>query len=416
MQDDKTEKKPDMASYSTRPSRQPKIPKINWSSRPKINRRLVPTLVAIVVFFGVSLAGGFLGAWFYQNHHSIASSTSAKQQYISDESDLISSIAKNVGQSVVSVDVNSQVTAQDFFGYSQTQNQESAGTGFIIDSNGTIMTNRHVVPTGTQSVSVTLADGTTYDNVQVIGRTADSDPLDVAFLKILNLNGKKLVPITLGDSSQVQVGDRVVAIGNALGQFQNTVTSGIISGYGRDVTAGDQMSTASESLTDLFQTDAAINEGNSGGPLVNINGEVIGLNTAVASGAQNIGFAIPVNDIKGLITSVLSKGQLQQSYLGVRYISLTNDIANQFNLKVTRGAYITSGDSSPAIISGSPADKAGLKEKDVITKVNKVTIDDKTNLTSALAQFQPGDKVTLTVVRGSKTITISVTLGTAPTG
>jgi S1-C subfamily serine protease len=112
----------------------------------------------------------------------------------------------------------------------------------------------------------------------------------------------------------------------------------------------------------------------------------------------------------------LSKGQLQQSYLGVRYISLTNDIANQFNLKVTRGAYITSGDSSPAIISGSPADKAGLKEKDVITKVNKVTIDDKTNLTSALAQFQPGDKVTLTVVRGSKTITISVTLGTAPTG
>jgi serine protease Do len=417
MQDNKTEKKSVMATYSTRPSHRPRTPNINWPARPKINRqRLMPALITLLIFFGVALGGGWAGAYLYENHHSLASSTSAKQQYISDESNLIASIAKNVGQSVVSVDVQSQVTSQDFFGFNQTQNQESAGTGFIIDSNGTIITNRHVVPAGTSSVSVTLADGTTYDNVQVIGRTADTDPLDVAFLKIPNLNGKKLTPITLGDSSQVQVGDRVIAIGNALGQFQNTVTSGIISGYGRDVTAGDQTSTSSENLTDLFQTDAAINEGNSGGPLVNINGEVIGLNTATAAGAQNIGFAIPINDIKGLINSVLSKGQLQQSYLGVRYISLTNDLASQYNLKVTRGAYIISGDTSPAVLAGSPAEQAGLKEKDVITKVNKVAIDDKTNLTSALAQFQPGHKVTLTIVRGSKTITINVTLGTAPTG
>jgi S1-C subfamily serine protease len=418
MQDDKTKKTPVMATYSTRPNRLAKTPSFNWRpAKPKIDRRrLVPALVAVIVFFGVALGGGWLGAYLYQNNRSTVSSTSAKQQYISDESDLIASIAKNVGQSVVSVDVQSQVTGQDFFGFAQTQNQESAGTGFIIDSNGTIVTNRHVVPAGTQSVSVTLADGTTYNNVQVIGRTANSDPLDVAFLKIPNLNGKKLTPVTFGNSANVQVGDRVVAIGNALGQFQNTVTSGIISGYGRDVTAGDQTSASSENLTDLFQTDAAINEGNSGGPLVNINGEVIGLNTATAAGAQNIGFAIPINDIKGLISSVLSKGQLQQSYLGVRYISLTNDLASQFNLKVTRGAYITSGDTSPAVIAGSPAEKAGLKDKDVITKVNNVSIDDKTNLTGALAQFQPGDKVTLTVVRGGKTITISVTLGTAPTG
>src|SRR5207237_4418624 len=130
------------------------------------------------------------------------------------------------------------------------------------------------------------------------------------------------------DSSNVQIGDRVVAIGNALGQFQNTVTSGIISGFGRDVTAGDQSGLQSaENLTDLFQTDAAINEGNSGGPLVNINGEVIGINTAVASGAQNIGFAQPVNDLKALISSVLNNGQLQQPYLSVRYVSLTKGIA-----------------------------------------------------------------------------------------
>ena len=413
----KDKKPPAMASYSTRPGRLAKTTAINWRKAPKINRsRLTAAILGVVVFFGIALGGGWLGANYFQNHHGIASTTSAKQQYISDESELITSIAKNVGQSVVSVNTQSQVTAQDIFGFSQTQSEESAGTGFIIDSNGTIVTNRHVVPAGTGSVSVTLADGTTYNNVQVIGRTADTDPLDVAFLKIPNLGGKKLVPVTLGDSSQVQVGNNVIAIGNALGQFQNTVTSGIISGYGRDVTAGDQTGDASENLTDLFQTDAAINAGNSGGPLVNINGEVIGLNTAVASNAQNIGFAIPINDIKGLINSVLSTGQLQQPFLGVRYVSLTNDLASQFNLSVTRGAYIVSGDNEPAVISGSPADKAGLKAGDVITKVNSIAINDNTSLTGALAQFQVGDKVTLTVIRGGKTISVSVTLGNAPTG
>jgi S1-C subfamily serine protease len=136
----------------------------------------------------------------------------------------------------------------------------------------------------------------------------------------------------------------------------------------------------------------------------------------VASGAQNIGFAIPINDIKGLINSVLSKGQLQQPYLGVRYVSLTNDLASQFNLSITRGAYIVSGDNEPAVIAGSPADIAGLKDGDVITKVNNITIDDKTSLTGALAQFQVGDKVNLTVVRAGKTIQLTATLGNTPTG
>src|SRR6185437_16001267 len=149
----------------------------------------------------------------------------------------------------------------DFFGFAfpQTQSTQAAGTGFIISSNGIIVTNRHVVPSGTTSVSVTLSDGTRFDNVQVIGRTSDSSSQDIAFLKIANLNGKTLTPVTLGDSSTMQVGDKVIAIGNALGQFQNTVTTGIISGFGRDVTAGDQSNLqSSENLTDLFQTDAAI--------------------------------------------------------------------------------------------------------------------------------------------------------------
>jgi serine protease Do len=200
-----------------------------------------------------------------------------------------------------------------------------------------------------------------------------------------------------------------------LGQFQNTVTTGIVSGYGRDLTAGDESGTQdSESLTDLFQTDAAINQGNSGGPLVNINGEVIGINTAVASNAQNIGFAQPVNDLKAMMTSVLSSGQLKQPYLGVRYVSLTNDLAHEFNLKVTRGAYVVSGDTDPAIVSGSPAERAGIKDHDVITKVNSIQINDKNSLSSALARFKVGDIVTLTVVRDGKTMTIKVTLANAP--
>ena len=384
-------------------------------------QRVISMVVVLLVILLVGFGGGWLGAYSYNhNRNLIGTSTAAKQQYVSNQSDLIKSIASNVGQSVVSINVQGQSTSTgtDFFGFAfpQTQQTQAAGTGFIISSDGIIVTNRHVVPTGTTSVSVTLADGTTYDNVQVIGRTSDSSSQDIAFLKIGDLKGKTLTPVTLGDSSQMQVGDMVIAIGNALGQFQNTVTTGIISGYGRDVTAGDQSGTQSdENLTDLFQTDAAINEGNSGGPLVNINGEVIGINTAVASGAQNIGFAQPVNDLKALISSVLTNGQLQQPYLGVRYVSLTKDLANQFNLKVTSGAYIVSSDTEPAVVPGSPAEKAGLQNHDVITKVNKISIDQNASLTSALAKFKVGDTVTLTVVRGAKTMTVKATLGNAPT-
>lgn len=412
-----------LASFSTRPEKlvRPSLPtifpKVQSPKWPK--KFLTALIVAVLLCFGAGIGGGILGAHIENGGGRLVStSTAAKQKYISDESQLVSSIAKNVGQSVVSVNVEgqTQTTTPDFFGFStpQTQTTQAAGTGFIISSDGIIVTNRHVVPDGTTSVSVTLADGTTYDNVQVIGRTNSSSSQDVAFLKISDLKGKTLTPVTLGDSSKMQVGDRVIAIGNALGQFQNTVTEGIISGYGRDVTAGDQSTQSDENLTDLFQTDAAINEGNSGGPLVNINGEVIGINTAIASNAQNIGFAQPINDVKGLINSVLNGGKLEQPYLGVRYISLTNDIAQQFNLKVNRGAYVTSGNGEPAVVGGSPADKAGLKEGDVITKVNNITIDQKTNLTAALSRFKVGDKVTLTVLRNGKTITIDATLGNMP--
>lgn len=393
----------------------PALPKLRAPNFSKFKNWLLGQRFLLIVFCLLAgFGGGLLGAQ-VNNRGSLGKTTTAqKQQYVSSESQLISQIASTTGQSVVSIDTSGQTTATDFFGYQYQQQQSGAGTGFIISDQGIIATNRHVVPVGTSSVSVTLADGTKYSNVQVIGRTASSNSLDVAFLKITDLKGKKLVPVTLGDSSKMVVGDRVVAIGNALGQFQNTVTAGIISGHGRDVQAGDQTGAATENLTDLFQTDAAINPGNSGGPLVNINGEVIGINTAIAGSAQNIGFAIPINDLKGLINSVLTSGELKQPYLGVRYVSLTDDLAYQYNLGVTRGAYIVPSTDGSSIVSGSPADKAGLKEKDIITKVNNISIDDKTSLTSALSQFKVGDNVALTVIRSDKTMTVKATLAAAP--
>lgn len=383
----------------------------NFSNLRSLQPKNAPLVILCLL---VGFGGGWAGAYGY-NHTQRSSSTIVKQQYVSGEGQLIADIAKNVGPSVVSIDAVQTSAAQDIFGFTFPSAQEAAGTGFIISADGIIITNRHVVPDGTTSVSVTLSDGTKYRNVQLLGRTNQNSPLDVAFLKINDLNGRKLKAAILGDSSKMQVGDRVVTIGNALGQFQNTVTSGIISGYGRDVTAGDQSGASSENLTDLFQTDAAINEGNSGGPLVNINGEVIGINTAIASSAQNIGFAIPINDVKGLVAGVLGKGKLQQPYLGVRYISLTDDLAYQYNLRIKRGAYIVpSTGAESSVMPGSPADKAGLHEKDVITKVNNITIDDKTSLTSALSRFQVGENVTLTVVRGNQTLTLHATLAATP--
>lgn len=407
------------ATYSTKPQSIVDLDRLKNKAavKPaKPSRRTFLIFAVIVACILASFGGGWIGARSYnQTNTAVASSKAAKQKFISSESDLIESIANNVGQSVVSVDVQGQDSGTDFFGLPVSQSTQSAGTGFIISASGIIVTNRHVVPEGTTSVSVTLSDGTKFDDVQVLGRTSSSSSQDVAFLKINDLKGKTLVPVTLGDSSKVQIGDKVVAIGNALGQFQNTVTSGIISGYGRDVAAGDQSGQqASESLTDLFQTDAAINEGNSGGPLVNINGEVIGINTAVASGAQNIGFAQPVNNLKGLISGILDNGQIEQPYLGVRYVSLTNDIAKQFNIKSDHGAYVTSGNNQAAVVDSSPAAQAGLKDKDVIVKVNNTTIDDKTNLSSALAGHKVGDQVDLTVLRDGKTIHIKVKLGNAP--
>lgn len=363
-----------------------------------------PSVLKVLMLVVVSAASGFGGAWLYDRSpfsDQPARSVTESRARVIAEGEVVTDIAKNVSPSVVSIVVAS--TAQSaWFGNIE---QEGAGTGIIISKDGYILTNKHVIGDNVTKVSVVTNSGATYDNVDVIGR----DPVnDIAFLKIKD--AKDLTPATLGDSSHLVVGSKVVAIGNALGEFQTTVTSGIISGINRSVVAGDD--TSSEQLTNLIQTDAAINPGNSGGPLVNITGEVIGINTAVSQGAEGIGFAIPINEAKGLIRGVLKNGKIERSYLGVRYIMLNAESAKYYDLDVQKGAYIVGSDSGPAVADGSPADKAGLKNGDIVTKVNDTEMSEDVSLQSQLAQLSPGNSARLTILRDGKQQVVTVVLGT----
>lgn len=322
-----------------------------------------------------------------------------KETVVMQEGEVVADIAKRVGPSVVSIAAEGSANR---FGLTQ----ESSGTGVIISKDGYILTNKHVVSEATRSVDVQLSDGTSYENVAVVGR----DPLnDLAFLKINGVND--LTPAKIGDSSSMKVGQKVIAIGNALGEFQNSVTTGIISGIGRPLSASSEGGQDMEQLEGLLQTDAAINPGNSGGPLLNLNGEVIGINTAIADEAEGIGFAIPINTAKGLIETVTKTGKVERAYLGVQYISLTPDVAKALNVARKSGAYIYV-ENGNAVVSGSPAASAGIKNRDIIIKVNGTDISEKNGLSALVSQYTPGTKITLTIVRDGKEQKIDITLGT----
>ncbi len=379
------------------------------SSNKDVSSKLAVPLLVVLVSLSAGFGGGWLGAKSYDKTGGTGVYENG-QEIESNRGQLINEIAERVGPSTVSINVVGSATQQSIFGFTQEFQTASAGTGVIISEEGDIITNRHVVPEGTDAVSITLSDGTVLDNVEVVGRTPSDDPLDIAFLKITDLEGHDVTPASLGDSSTAVVGELAVAIGNALGRFENTVTSGIISGFGRDVTAGDAVS--SESLQNLIQTDAAINSGNSGGPLVNARGEVIGINTAIAGGeAQNIGFAIPINDIKSLIASVLETGKLERPYLGVRYVMLDESYAELFEISETKGAYVVpSRQGIESILQDSPADDAELQEGDIITKVAGTELDDRNSLASTISRFRVGETVTLEIIRGGEIKTVEVTL------
>ncbi len=328
------------------------------------------------------------------------SSNSASNNAATFAEGSISEIANSVSKSVVSIITNTSTTGSFFTG----QVSQAAGTGFIISSDGYIATNKHVVANATK-IGVILDDGSTYEDVELIG----TDPInDFAIIKIKDI--KDLTPIKIGDSKTTNIGQQVVAIGNALGTYQNSVTSGIISGKGRSLTASDSSRTTYETLSDMIQTDAAINGGNSGGPLVNAAGEVIGINTAYASQGNNVGFAIPINSVKGIMAGVLKDGKFERAVLGVRYQTITPLIAKEKKLDVTAGAYVKGSNNASAVIKGSAGDKAGIKDGDIITAVNGTKIGTAGSLGSLIGEYAVGDTVKLEVYRDKKYVQLDVKL------
>lgn len=371
---------------------------------PTVNKRRGSRFGRSLGMVALCFLAGFGGAWTYVDSGLVKNGTpmSNQVQRVIAEGEVVSDIAKQVSPSVVSIIVASEVEGGFFF---ETSYQEGAGTGIIISADGYILTNKHVIPADVSNVRVVANDGKTYNDVRVVGR----DPInDIAFLKVNGVSNLK--PAKIGDSSALVVGSKVVAIGNALGEFQTTVTQGIISGINRSITAGDETDGSAENLSNLIQTDAAINPGNSGGPLVNISGEVIGINTAVSQGAEGIGFAIPINEAKVLIAGVLKNGKVERGYLGVRYIMINDEVANYYKLDIKDGAYVLAGNRQNAVMPGSPAEKAGLKAGDIITKINGTSLNQKANLVSLLSRHNPGDTIKVSFVRDNKEQTVSIRL------
>lgn len=333
------------------------------------------------------------------------------------EESVVIDVVKNVGPSVVTVVQIAPPTKQSSFrlgpfgfievpdtGGSQEQTS-SIGSGFILTEEGLVATNKHVVSQAGVKYQVVTSDNKTYDVEKVF-----RDPLnDIAFLKINpNQNtGKKLSPVNLGNSSKLQVGQFVIAIGTALGEFRNTVTTGVISGLGRGITAGSVFQGFVEKLDNVIQTDAAINPGNSGGPLANSSGQVIGINTAVSQSGQNIGFALPISVLQESLKNFNENGQFNRPYLGVSYVMLSKKEAELNNL--VEGAYIQS------VVKGSPAELAGIGVRDVITSFDgKKVIAGTNELSTLIASKKVGDKVDITTVRDGKPVNLSATLGSAP--
>lgn len=285
--------------------------------------------------------------------------------------------------------------------------QKGSGTGFLISSDGLILTNKHVVSAGDEKTAefrIILNSGKQY-YAQLIGK----DPInDLAVLKIFD---KNLPFVDLGDSDKMQIGSTVIAIGNALGRYQNSATKGIVSGLGRSIVASDQSGDISETLDNVIQTDAEINLGNSGGPLVDLEGNVIGVNVAIDQTGSSIGFAIPVNDARPVIKSVREIGRIVRPRLGVRYVMLTPEIAQANQLSLNVGAWVLKSQNGiPSVLPDSPAAKAGLREGDIVMEINAIKLQDQMTLLSVVQKYKPGDRIGLRVFRGGKILILIVTL------
>lgn len=348
---------------------------------------------------------------------SVLSTSTEKVKIVTEESVTVDAV-KKTGPSVVTVSaLPMQSSSPRTFEFSPfggffnspddqsiPQQPQSIGSGFIVSDDGLIVTNKHVVSDTNAKYQIVTANDKKYD-VQKIYR----DPLnDIAILKVdLAQNiGMTLQPITLGDSSKLQVGQFVIAIGTALGQFRNTVTTGVISGLGRGITAGSEFEGSVEKLDNVIQTNAAINPGNSGGPLLNSAAQVIGVNTAVAQNGQNIGFALPINVIKDSLKNFNETGQFNRPSLGIAYKTIQKDVAILND--VPEGAYIQ------RVVNDSSAEKAGLKQGDIIVKIDDQRLDKDHELASIIAHHKPGDTIHISYWRDDVTNDTTATLTSAP--
>lgn len=333
------------------------------------------------------------------------------QVKVASEESLVIGVVEKVSPSVVTVGISKTRRAMDFFEFdpfdpfspfqrrpgSSQKIEQDIGSGFIIGADGLIVTNKHVVGDSEAKYRVITKDDKTYDVVKIY-RDPGND------LAILKISASGLPVAELGDSSKIKVGQMAIAIGTALGEFRHTVTTGVISGIGRGITAGSPFAGAAERLDNVIQTDAAINPGNSGGPLLNSAGQVIGVNTAVSAEGQNIGFALPINVVKEALNQFNSTGQFNRPFLGIRYKVVTRDIAILND--IPEGCYVME------IIAGSPADQSGLQEGDIIIKIDNDRLSGQNvELAQIVNKRKVGEKLNMTVYRENKEINLTVTLG-----
>ncbi|OGM53745.1 hypothetical protein A3E15_00720 [Candidatus Woesebacteria bacterium RIFCSPHIGHO2_12_FULL_42_9] len=329
-------------------------------------------------------------------------STFRLDQRILTEESVVIDVAERASPSVVTVSIQTPkrriLELSPFGGFSsrvEGGTPQDIGTGFIVSEDGLIVTNKHVVSEDA-TYKVVTKDGQEFEVTQI-----SRDPSnDIAVIKI---NASDLTPVELGDSGNLKVGQFVIAIGTALGEFRHTVTTGVISGLGRGITAGSVYQGFVERLDDVIQTDAAINPGNSGGPLLNSAGQVIGVNVAVASDAQNVGFALPINVVKDALNQYKETGKFaSKPYLGVEYQMIPKDTAILNN--VPQGAYVVN------VVEGSPAESAGIQPEDIITKMVGEELTEENTLADVIVKSEPGEVVSLEIWRDGQTLTLSATL------
>lgn len=338
--------------------------------------------------------------------------TNRTEVSIVDEDSAIIDVAQNSSDSVVSIIISRELTNLERrllnMGSTEeeTLQQVGSGSGFVISEDGLILTNKHVVEEEDSTYTVVFNDGKTVE-AEVLGR----DPLlDIAVLKI-DASELNLTALPLGDSDSIKVGQTVIAIGNSLGRFSNTVSSGIISGLARTIVATDSTGMNAEQLSGVLQTDASINSGNSGGPLLDVAGNVIGVNVAVAQDAENIGFSIPINLVIPAIESIQEFGEIRRPLLGVRYQTVTPTLAEEEGLPVDYGALILNGDDDEAaIVEGSAAAEAGLQSGDIIVSINDISLDGATSLQTEIQKLSIDDVVKIGYYREGQLQSTSATL------